>query len=126
MKFRIRSVPTLRRAEAHTTGKMRISRVADLQAFGDLLGRERALLKELFHEGVVALGDHFHQRVMGLLGRFSQVGGDLAFLALAVSIGGVGVGLHANQVHDAVEIAFGSDGDLDGDGKRGQRSPARC
>ena len=42
--------------------------------------------------------------------------GNVAFLALAVAIRRVGVGLHADQVDHALEIALGADGDLNGHG----------
>ena len=87
-----------------------------LAALDNLVDRQSALLEELFHEGVIAFGHHLDQRFVGLLRGIGELGGDLALLALAVAIRRVGVGLHADQVDDALEIAFGADGDLDGDG----------
>ena len=49
---------------------------------------------------------------MCLLCRLGQGGGDGLFLALAVTVGGVGVGLHGQQVHDAMELALGADRQL--------------
>ena len=75
--------------------------------------RQRALLEELFHQGVVALGHHFHQRLVGGLRGVGQVRRNIALLALAVAIRRVGVGFHADQVDHALEVALGADGDLD-------------
>ena len=77
---------------------------------------QRALVEELLHQRVVAFGHHLDQRFMGLLRGVRQIGRDVAFFALAVAIRGVGVGLHADQVDDALEFALGADRDLDGNG----------
>ena len=53
---------------------------------------------------------------MRLLSGLHEVGGDVAFLALAVAVVGVGVRLHADQVDYALELAFGADGEMNGDG----------
>ena len=75
-----------------------------------------ALLEEFFHVGVVAFGDHFHQGFVGGLRLVGVLGGDVAFFALAVAIGRVGEGVHADQIDDALELALGADGEVDGDG----------
>ena len=80
------------------------------------LRRQRALVEELLQQGVVAFGHHLDQGFVGLLGGVGQVAGDVAFLALAAAARLVGVGLHADQVDDAAEIALGAEGQLDGDG----------
>ena len=116
IRSRIRSLPMLWMAEAHITGKMRISRTPGAHAFENVFDREGALLEELLHVGVVAFGDHFDQGFVGLLRLVGVLAGNLAFLALAVAIGRVGEGLHANQIDDALEIAFRADGEVDGDG----------
>ncbi len=70
-----------------------------------LLG-ERLSLEELLHEIVVRLGDGLVGELLtGGLGGFLVLGGDLIHV-LAVTL--VVVGLHADDVHDAVEIGFGS------------------
>ncbi len=58
-------------AAAHMTGKMRSSRMPVPHAVQNVLHRQGALLEELFHVGIVAFGDHFHQ---GLVGRLRVVG----------------------------------------------------
>ncbi len=45
-----------------------------------------------------------------------QAAGDLALLALAVAVGRVGVGLHLDQVDDALELALGAKWKLDRNG----------
>ena len=110
------SAPILWSELAARTGTMRRSLMACLQAVDDVFDRQGAFSEELFEEGVVTFGDHFHQGLVGFLGGVGEVGGDVALFALAVAIGGVGVGLHADEVDDTFEIAFVADGDLDGHG----------
>ena len=57
-----------------------------LEAFDNMFGAKGAFLEKFFHQGIVALGYHFHQRFVGLLGGFGQVGRDFALFALAVAI----------------------------------------
>ena len=66
--------------------------------------RDRSLLEELLHQGVVALGDHLDQRFVRLLSRRLQVGGNLAFVPFAVAAEVIGVSLHPDQVHDAAQV----------------------
>ena len=82
----------------------------------DLFDLQRALVEELLHEGVVALGDHLDQRFVRVLSGLGKVGRDVALFALAIAIGRVGVGLHTDEVDHTFEFALGADGDLDGDG----------
>ena len=116
MKFRSRSVPMLCSADAHSTGNMRISRTAERSPSRMCSAGSVPLSKILLHQGVVALGHHLDQRFVRLLRGVGQVGGNFAFLALAIAVGSVGVGLHRDQVDDAFEIALGADGKLNGDG----------
>src|SRR6185437_5216106 len=71
-----------------------------------------ALVKELFHQGVVTFGNHFHQLFVAFLGGASEVGGDFTLLALAIATHVVAVGLHADQVNDAAEVLLTADGQL--------------
>ena len=89
---------------------------AGAHAVENVFHRQGALFEELFHVGIVAFGDHFHQGFVGGLRLVGVLGGDVAFLALTVAIGRVGEGAHANQVDDALEIALGADGEVDGHG----------
>ena len=59
---------------------------AGAQAVEDVLHRKGALLEELFHEGIVAFGDHFDQGFVGASAPRRPIGGDVAFLALPVAI----------------------------------------
>ena len=51
---------------------------------------------------------------MRSLGGIGELGGNIAFFALAIAIGGEGVGFHGDQIHHAAEFALGADRDLDG------------
>src|ERR1035441_8448474 len=82
-------------------------------AVENMFHRKRALLEELFHVGIVAFGDHFHQGFVRLL-RLVGVGGrDVALLAFPVAIRRVGEGPHANQIDNTVEIALAAHGEVD-------------
>ena len=59
-------------------------------AIEDVLHRQGALFEELFHVGVVAFGDDFHQRLVRSLRLVGVLCGNVAFLALAVAIRRVG------------------------------------
>ena len=85
-------------------------------AVENVFHRKGSLLEELFHVGIVAFGDHFHQGLVGRLRLVGVLGGNVAFLTFAVAIGRVGKGAHADQVDDALEIALGADGEVDGHG----------
>ncbi len=117
MKFMSRSEPTLWSAEPHEHGIDAALANGLAQAVDDVLDREGSFFEELFHQRVVAFGDHFDQRFMGFLRGFGEIVRDGDFLALAVAIHGVGVGLHADQVDHALEIFFSADGKLNGNGE---------
>ena len=116
MKLSIRSAPILCRPEAQKTGKMRISAHTLLESGQNLLDFERPFVEKLLHQGIIALGHHLDERFVRFLGGVRQIGGDIALFALAVTIGSVGIGFHADQVDHALELALGADGDLDGNG----------
>src|SRR5690348_14649770 len=85
-----------------------------VQGRDEVLFGDGSLVEELFHQGVIALGDHFHQLFVGFLSGAGQVRGNFAFLALAVATHVVGVGLHADEVDDPAQALFASDGHLQG------------
>ena len=116
MKFKIRSLPILCEPAAQNTGKIRISATACFRPCDDLLDLQRTFIEELLHQGVVALGHHFDEGFVGFLCGIRQIGGNVAFFTFAVAVRCIGVSLHANEVDDAFEVAFGPDGKLDGNG----------
>src|SRR5580704_2129144 len=92
------------------------------QAIDDVLHRQGSLFKELFEQRVVTFSHHFDQRFVRLLRGVREIVWNGNFLALAVAIGGVGVGLHADGVDDAFEILFGADGKLGGNGQAAENT----
>src|SRR5215469_5222142 len=68
----------------------------------------------LYGQRIVAFGDHFHERFVRGFSRVGKIGWDFALFALAVAIGREGNRLQANEIDDALEISFGTDGDRDG------------
>ena len=68
------------------------------QALPQVFDRQRALLEEFFHQRVIALGDHFHQRFVRGLGGLGQILGNLLDLRLAVAVGRVDMRFHRDQV----------------------------
>ena len=82
-----------------------------------VLLRDRALLKVFFHQLVFAFGDEFDQLLVRFLRNVSHVRRDRTFFALAAAAHLVGVGLHADQVHNAGKILLAADRQLEwGDG----------
>ena len=81
-----------------------------------LLG-DGAGFEELFHQLVFAFGDQLDQLFVSFFGGGGHIGGNRAFLALAVSAHLVGVGLHADEIDNAAETLLAADGKLQrGDG----------
>ena len=107
MKFRIWSVPMLCRPEAHSTGKD--AHFADAAACspstmcstGSVPFSKNSSMQASLPSATISTSAS-----CALLRGIGQVGGDLAFFALAVAIRRVGVGLHADQVDHAFEIAL--------------------
>ena len=64
------------------------------QSGNQVFHRQRALLEKLFHQFVVALGDHLHQLLVRFLRGVSQIGGDLLDGGLAVAAGLIHVRFH--------------------------------
>ena len=81
----------------------------------EVLFGERAGLEVLLHQLVLAFGDQLDESLVAGLGVGGQVGGDFGGdLAAAIAAGGVIVGLHGDQIDDAVEAFRAGDGQLDG------------
>ena len=85
-----------------------------MQSGDDVLFVDGALLEELLHELVVALGHQFDQALVRGLGLFFHVGGNRADLRLAVAAHLVGVGVHLDQVDDAGKALLRAHGQLNG------------
>ncbi len=88
------------------------------QPIDDVLHRQSALGKELFQQRIVAFGDHLHQRFMRGLGGIGKIGGNFALFALAVAIGREVNRLHADEIHHALKLLLGADGDCTGTAAR--------
>ncbi len=86
------------------------------QAVVNMFHGQGAGVEELFQVGVVAFGHHFDQRFVRGLGGFGEVRGNLAFFSLAVAVGRVGVGLHLHQIHHALKVFLGADGQVNRNG----------
>ena len=71
-----------------------------------MLFRNRAFGKELFHEFVFPLGHQFNQCLMRRLSRLEQLGRNLTNLPLAIRTGGVEECLHRNQVDHSAKGRF--------------------
>ena len=84
------------------------------QPFHQVFHRQRALLEELLHQRVVALGDHFHQCLMRSLGGLGEFPGNLLDFRFAIAIRCVNVRLHRDQVHDAMKTFLRADRQLHG------------
>ena len=95
------------------TGKMRLWRTAWRRPSCNVFDRQRAFLEEFFEQRVVAFRHHLDQRFVRAFAASAISAGNIAFLALAVAVERVGVRLHADQVHHALEIALGADGQVD-------------
>ena len=86
-----------------------------------MLLRNRALFEELFHQGIVSLGNHFHQFFVTSLRRGFQVHWNRNLFPLAVAAHIVGVGLHADEIHHTLQILFRADRQL-----HGNHRPTEC
>src|SRR6185437_3215641 len=73
-----------------------------------------ALLKEFFHQLVLAFGDELDKCFMGGLGLGGEVGGHFAAPAASVAIRRVEVGRHGYKIDDSVEALRIGNGELDG------------
>ena len=87
-----------------------------LQPLLQVFRTQGALVEELLHERIFALGDHLHQLVAGSPGGLGHLGGNLPFCSLAVTVILVGERLHPQQIHHAAEAAFFSDRQLERNG----------
>ncbi len=87
MKFKTKSVAMLCEADRQRTGKMRRVRDSFFEAADNVFDRESAGIEELFHEFVVAFGDHFNQRFVGGIGSRFLRRGNVAFFTFAIAVG---------------------------------------
>ena len=82
----------------------------DQVIFGD-----GAFLEVLFHQLVFAFGDELDESFVAGLGVGSERGGNFSGdFAAAIAAGRVGVGLHGDEIDDAVKAVGVGDGQLDG------------
>ena len=84
-----------------------------LERLSHLLARDLAALQVALHQLVGGFGDHVHQLVVVLVGQLAQLVGDRHRLVMAGGVAPVQVGDHVHQVDHAMEVALGSDRDLD-------------
>ena len=81
----------------------------------EVLFGDGALLEVLFHQLVFAFGDELDQSFVAGLGVGRERGGNFSGdFAAAVAAGRVGVGLHGDEIDDAVKALGVGDGQLDG------------
>ena len=87
-----------------------------------VLGEGVGILEILLHQGLIALGAGFQKDVPPAGGFALEVCGNLAFLVVDEFLGIAIVvdGLHVDEVHDAFELVFGTDGETDGNGRGAQ------
>jgi len=85
-----------------------------MNAGDDVLLGNRPGIEELTHQFVIAFGDQFDEGLMCGLGLLGHVGGDIFDAGAAVAAHLIVVGLHLDQIDDALKVLFGSDGELDG------------
>ena len=93
-----------------------------LKAGHNVFHRERASREELFHQFVVALGDHLDQGLMCGGGGFLLGCRDLALLSLAVASAFVAMGFHADQINDSAEGFLRAEWQMHRHGARPKRS----
>ncbi len=94
----------------------------------DLVDREFLAAEVLLQQRLVGLGDRLEQLGAVLGGLFGQLGRDLDRVVLLAELGlaAPDLGLHLDQVDDALEVTLGADRQLDRDhaGRRG--APPWC
>ena len=84
----------------------------------DLLDGEVLAAEELLQQRLIGLGHDLEQLVAVLLSLLSQVGGDLDGLVVLAHLGLAAphLGIHLDQVDDALEVVLGTDRQLDDQG----------
>ena len=100
--------------EAHTSGYS-AGQGRRMKTGDQFLLGQRPGLEELFHQGVVGLGDHLNQRVARRCRGVGQLGRNRALGRLTASVGGVGPRFHPDEVDDAAEVFLLADWHLDRD-----------
>ena len=86
-----------------------------MDAGDDVLLGDGSGVEELAHQLVIAFGDEFDEGFVRGFGLLGHVGGDLFDAGASVAADLIVVGLHLDEIDDALEVLFGSDGELDGD-----------
>ena len=86
-----------------------------VNAGDDVLLADSSGLEEFAHQLVIAFGDQLDQGLVGCLGLLGQAGGDLFDAGAPIAADLIVVGLHLDQIDDALEGLLGPDGELDGD-----------
>ncbi|APA94092.1 hypothetical protein NS506_00001 [Nocardia seriolae] len=88
----------------------------------DLLDRELLAAEELLQQRLIGLGDGLQQLLAVLLGALLEVGRDLDDLVLLAELGLAlpDLGVHLDQVDDALELVLGADRQLDDQRLRAQ------
>ena len=104
-----------RAAAQHRVGRGVDGQLADRTL--DLVDGEFLAAEVLLQQRLVGLGDRLEQLGAVLVGLLLQVGGDLDDVVLLAELGlaAPDLGLHLDQVDDALEVAFGADRQLDRD-----------
>ena len=82
----------------------------------ELFGGQFAGFEELLNQSLIGFSDGLHQRGAPFGGLIGHFGRDLGFFDVGAEVVLVDVSLVADQVDDAAQVAFGSDGELDGHG----------
>ena len=85
-----------------------------MDAGDDVLLGNGSGIEKLAHQFVIAFGDEFDESFMRGFGLLGHVGGNVFDAGAAVAAHLIVVGLHLDQIDDALEVLFGSDGELDG------------
>ena len=107
-----------RRAAEHRDALAREGGAADRAA--ELLDGGLLLVDELLHELLVVVGELLEQLVVGGLGRGLVLVGDVGVLPVLAHLAFPVVGLHLDEVDDAVELGLGAPGELQDERVGGQ------
>ena len=94
----------------------------------DLLDRQLLAAEVLLQQRLVGLGDRLEQLGAVLVGLLGKVGGDLDGLVGLTELGLAAphLGVHLDQVDDALEVALGTDRQLDRHDVRRRGAPRWC
>jgi hypothetical protein len=115
--------PLFLKAAPVRTGTNTLLSTADGGA--DLIGRDLEVFEVLLQELLVDLGARIEQLVAPLVGRRGVLGGDLDGVPDLAVVVGPDVGLHLDQIDDALEFGLGADRQLQRDRTGLQANPDR-